>query len=266
VAHQARKRFGQHFLVDSGIIHAIVRAIEPDPEDAVIEIGPGLGAMTRPLLASLNQMSVVELDRDLVKRWKNEAIANLTIHEADALKFDFLAWASGAKQQLQQSNSLARVKIVGNLPYNISSPLLFHLMSAADIVDEQVFMLQAEVIERMVAQHGDSEYSRLSVMLQSRYHMDNVLDVPPDAFDPPPKVDSAVVKMIPRKDLKLSAEEYRSLESLVLMAFAQRRKVLRNNLSSVKDQLGLSDEVLGLRAQDIPVQDYINWACKLAHQ
>ncbi len=266
MAHQARKRFGQHFLVDSGIIHAIVRAIEPDPEDAVIEIGPGLGAMTRPLLASLNQMSVVELDRDLVKRWKNESIANLTIHEADALKFDFLAWASGAKQQLQQSNSLARVKIVGNLPYNISSPLLFHLMSAADIVDEQVFMLQAEVIERMVAQHGDSEYSRLSVMLQSRYHMENVLDVPPDAFDPPPKVDSAVVKMIPRKDLKLSAEEYRSLESLVLMAFAQRRKVLRNNLSSVKDQLGLSDEVLGLRAQDIPVQDYINWACKLAHQ
>ena len=266
MAHQARKRFGQHFLVDSGIIHAIVRAIEPDPEDAVIEIGPGLGAMTRPLLASLNQMSVVELDRDLVKRWKNESIANLTIHEADALKFDFLAWASQAKQQLQQSNSLARVKIVGNLPYNISSPLLFHLMSAADIVDEQVFMLQAEVIERMVAQHGNSEYSRLSVMLQSRYHMENVLDVPPDAFDPPPKVDSAVVKMIPRKDLKLSAEEYRSLESLVLMAFAQRRKVLRNNLSSVKDQLGLSDEVLGLRAQDIPVQDYINWACKLAHQ
>ena len=266
MAHQARKRFGQHFLVDSGIIHAIVRAIEPDPEDAVIEIGPGLGAMTRPLLASLNQMSVVELDRDLVKRWQNEAIAKLTIHEADALKFDFLSWASQAKQQLQQSNSLARVKIVGNLPYNISSPLLFHLMSAADIVDEQVFMLQAEVIERMVAQHGDSEYSRLSVMLQSRYHMENVLDVPPDAFDPPPKVDSAVVKMIPRKDLKLSAEEYRSLESLVLMAFAQRRKVLRNNLSSVKDQLGLSDEVLGLRAQDIPVQDYINWACKLAHQ
>ncbi|MEY4482372.1 MAG: hypothetical protein RIQ84_1534 [Pseudomonadota bacterium] len=266
MAHQARKRFGQHFLVDSGIIHAIVRAIEPDPEDVVIEIGPGLGAMTRPLLASLNQMSVVELDRDLVKRWQNEAIANLTIYEADALKFDFLAWANQAKQQLQQSNSLARVKIVGNLPYNISSPLLFHLMSAADIVDEQVFMLQAEVIERMVAQHGDSEYSRLSVMLQSRYHMENVLDVPPDAFDPPPKVDSAVVKMIPRKDLKLSAEEYRSLESLVLMAFAQRRKVLRNNLSTVKDSLGLSDDILGLRAQDIPVQDYINWACKLAHQ
>jgi 16S rRNA (adenine1518-N6/adenine1519-N6)-dimethyltransferase len=266
VAHQARKRFGQHFLVDSGIIHAIVRSIEPDPQDAVIEIGPGLGAMTRPLLASLNEMSVVELDRDLVKRWRTESHKNLTIHEADALKFDFLSWAKNARDQIQASNSQAKVKIVGNLPYNISSPLLFHLMDAVDYVDEQVFMLQAEVIERMVAQHGDSEYSRLSVMLQSRYHLENVLDVPPDAFDPPPKVNSAVVKMIPRVDLKLTASEYESLTSLVSMAFAQRRKVLRNNLSAVKERLDLSDDTLALRAQDISVEDYITWACKLAHQ
>jgi 16S rRNA (adenine1518-N6/adenine1519-N6)-dimethyltransferase len=266
VAHQARKRFGQHFLVDSGIIHAIVRAIEPDPQDAVIEIGPGLGAMTRPLLASLNEMAVVELDRDLVKRWQSEAQKNLTIYEADALKFDFLAWAKNAREKVQKNHTQAKVKIVGNLPYNISSPLLFHLMEAADFVDEQVFMLQAEVIERMVAQHGDSEYSRLSVMLQSRYHLENVLDVPPDAFDPPPKVDSAVVKMIPRIDLKLSALEYSSLASLVSMAFAQRRKVLRNNLSAVKERLNLSEETLALRAQDISVEDYITLACKLAHQ
>ena len=266
MAHQARKRFGQHFLVDSGIIHAIVRSIEPDPQDAVIEIGPGLGAMTRPLLASLNEMSVVELDRDLVKRWRTESHKNLTIHEADALKFDFLSWAKNARDQIQASNSQAKVKIVGNLPYNISSPLLFHLMDAVDYVDEQVFMLQAEVIERMVAQHGDSEYSRLSVMLQSRYHLENVLDVPPDAFDPPPKVNSAVVKMIPRVDLKLTASEYESLTSLVSMAFAQRRKVLRNNLSAVKERLDLSDDTLALRAQDISVEDYITWACKLAHQ
>jgi 16S rRNA (adenine1518-N6/adenine1519-N6)-dimethyltransferase len=266
VAHQARKRFGQHFLVDSGVIHAIVRAIEPDPQDAVIEIGPGLGAMTRPLLASLNEMAVVELDRDLVKRWQSEAQKNLTIYEADALKFDFLAWAKNAREKVQKNHTQAKVKIVGNLPYNISSPLLFHLMEAADFVDEQVFMLQAEVIERMVAQHGDSEYSRLSVMLQSRYHLENVLDVPPDAFDPPPKVDSAVVKMIPRIDLKLSALEYSSLASLVSMAFAQRRKVLRNNLSAVKERLNLSEETLALRAQDISVEDYITWACKLAHQ
>jgi 16S rRNA (adenine1518-N6/adenine1519-N6)-dimethyltransferase len=266
VAHQARKRFGQHFLVDSGVIHAIVRSIEPDSQDAVIEIGPGLGAMTRPLLASLNEMSVVELDRDLVKRWRSESHKNLTIHEADALKFDFLSWAKNAREQIQKTNSQAKVKIVGNLPYNISSPLLFHLMDAVDYVDEQVFMLQAEVIERMVARHGDSEYSRLSVMLQSRYHLENVLDVPPDAFDPPPKVNSAVVKMIPRVDLKLTASEYESLASLVSMAFAQRRKVLRNNLSAVKELLDLSDDTLALRAQDISVEDYITWACKLAHQ
>ena len=139
-------------------------------------------------------------------------------------------------------------------------------MSAAEFVDEQVFMLQAEVIDRMVATHGDSEYSRLSVMLQSRYHLENVLDVPPEAFDPPPKVDSAVVKMIPRTDIALSPKEYESLATLVSMAFAQRRKVLRNNLSAVKERLELSDSVLSLRAQDIPVEDYINWACKLAHQ
>lgn len=266
VAHQARKRFGQHFLVDSGIIHAIVRAVDPEPLDALLEIGPGLGAMTRPLLASLNEMSVVELDRDLVKRWRSESHKNLTIYEADALKFDFLAWSKSAREKIKESHSQARVKIVGNLPYNISSPLLFHLMDAADFVDEQIFMLQAEVIERMVAQHGDSEYSRLSVMLQSRYHLENVLDVPPDAFDPPPKVDSAVVKMIPRVDLKLSTLEYKSLATLVSMAFAQRRKVLRNNLSAVKDSLNLSDEILAMRAQDISVEDYITWACKLARQ
>jgi 16S rRNA (adenine1518-N6/adenine1519-N6)-dimethyltransferase len=139
-------------------------------------------------------------------------------------------------------------------------------MDAVDYVDEQVFMLQAEVIERMVAQHGDSEYSRLSVMLQSKYHLESVLDVPPEAFDPPPKVNSAVVKMIPRDDLKLTASEYESLASLVSMAFAQRRKVLRNNLSTVKERLNLSDDTLALRAQDISVEDYITWACRLAHQ
>jgi 16S rRNA (adenine1518-N6/adenine1519-N6)-dimethyltransferase len=266
VAHQARKRFGQHFLVDAGIIHSIIRVIDPQLEDAVIEIGPGLGAMTKPLLAHLNKMAVVELDRDLVKRWQAENISKLTVFEADALKFDFVEWAKNARLAVQQEHAGGRVLIVGNLPYNISSPLLFHLMDAAVNVDEQVFMLQAEVIERMVANHGSSEYSRLSVMLQSRYVLENVLDVPPEAFDPPPKVDSAIVRMTPRTDLILSAKEYQALEELVSMAFAQRRKVLRNNLSSVKNQLNLSDEILGQRAQDISVDDYISWACKLAHQ
>ncbi len=265
MAHQARKRFGQHFLVDSGMIHLIIKAIDPQPQDALIEIGPGLGAMTKPLLNCLDAMAVVELDRDLVKFWKNQAIQKLQVHESDALKFDFQAWAKEQKALLQKNAPEARVKIVGNLPYNISSPLLFHLMSAVADVDEQVFMLQAEVVERMAAQHGDSEYGRLSVMLQSKYHMENVLDVPPECFDPPPKVNSAIVKMIPRKDIHLTPKEYESLERIVSMAFAQRRKVLRNNLSSVKDVLKLSDDVLGLRAQDISVEDYISWARQLAH-
>ena len=265
MAHQARKRFGQHFLVDSGMIHLIIKAIDPQPQDALIEIGPGLGAMTKPLLNCLDAMAVVELDRDLVKFWKNQAIQKLHVHESDALKFDFQAWAKEQRALLQKNTPEARVKIVGNLPYNISSPLLFHLMSAVVDVDEQVFMLQAEVVERMAAQHGDSEYGRLSVMLQSKYHMENVLDVPPECFDPPPKVNSAIVKMIPRKDINLTPKEYESLERVVSMAFAQRRKVLRNNLASIKDILKLSDDVLGLRAQDISVDDYIGWARQLAH-
>lgn len=265
MAHQARKRFGQHFLVDGGMIHLIIKAIDPQPQDALIEIGPGLGAMTKPLLNCLDAMAVVELDRDLVKFWKNQAIQKLQVHESDALKFDFQAWAKEQRALLQKNSPEARVKIVGNLPYNISSPLLFHLMSAVADVDEQVFMLQAEVVERMAAQHGDSEYGRLSVMLQSKYHMENVLDVPPECFDPPPKVNSAIVKMIPRQDIHLTTKEYESLERVVSMAFAQRRKVLRNNLASIKDVLKLSDDVLGLRAQDISVEDYISWARQLAH-
>jgi 16S rRNA (adenine1518-N6/adenine1519-N6)-dimethyltransferase len=263
VAHQARKRFGQHFLVDSGMIHLIIKAIDPKPQDALIEIGPGLGAMTKPLLNCVDAMAVVELDRDLVKFWKDQAIQKLQVHESDALKFDFQSWAKEQKTLLQKNTPEARVKIVGNLPYNISSPLLFHLMSAVADVDEQVFMLQAEVVDRMAAQHGDSEYGRLSVMLQSKYHMENVLDVPPECFDPPPKVNSAIVKMIPRQDIHLTEKEYQSLERVVSMAFAQRRKVLRNNLASVKDILKLSDDVLGLRAQDISVEDYIGWARQL---
>ena len=265
MAHQARKRFGQHFLVASGMIHLIIKAIDPKPQDALIEIGPGLGAMTKPLLSCLDAMAVVELDRDLVKFWKNQNIPKLQVHESDALKFDFQAWAKEKKSLLQKNTPEAQVKIVGNLPYNISSPLLFHLMSAVADVDEQVFMLQAEVVERMAAQHGNSEYGRLSVMLQSKYHMENVLDVPPECFDPPPKVNSAIVKMIPRQDINLTSKEYESLERVVSMAFAQRRKVLRNNLASIKDTLKLSDEVLGLRAQDISVEDYISWARQLAH-
>lgn len=263
MAHQARKRFGQHFLVDEGVIHQIIAGIRPATHDHVIEIGPGLGAMTLPLLKSLESMSVVEIDRDLVKMWRSKNLSQLVIHESDALKFDFALWAQQASHALKTGQ---RILIVGNLPYNISSPLLFHLMAASDWVDEQIFMLQAEVVERMVAVAGDSEYGRLSVMLQSRYDMELILDVPPEAFDPPPRVNSAVVRMIPKRDGLLSSAQYRALEKVVALAFAQRRKVLRNNLSTIKDQLGIDEATLALRAQDVPLEQYLIWARRLAGQ
>lgn len=260
MAHQARKRFGQHFLTDANYINAIVSAIRPKSGDRVVEIGPGLGAMTLPLLNQLDQLDVVEIDRDLVSFWSKKNISNLQIHQADALKFDFRQWALEAKADMASKKTSGSVKIVGNLPYNISSPLLFHLISAIDQVDEQVFMLQLEVVERMVAAPGSSDYSRLSVMLQAKYHMENRIDIPPEAFEPPPKVDSAVVEMIPRRDFQISGEVWRNLEKIVAASFAQRRKMLGNNLKDYKEKLSLDAEVLKSRAQDIPVEVYIEWA------
>jgi 16S rRNA (adenine1518-N6/adenine1519-N6)-dimethyltransferase len=183
--HRARKRFGQNFLQDDGIIYSIVALIQPSPEMHVIEIGPGLGALTRPLLSNLDQLDLLEIDRDLVAYWNQQDLKGLKVIEGDALQFDFQQWAK------QRETKKGLCKVVGNLPYNISSPLLFHLVSAAQEIDEQVFMLQAEVVERMVAPAGSSDFSRLSVMLQARYDMERVLDVPPEAFDPQPKVECA---------------------------------------------------------------------------
>src|SRR5690554_2834583 len=183
MAHQARKRFGQHFLVDEAVIDQIVRAIRPEPDDNMVEIGPGLSALTSPLLAAVAKLTVVELDRDLARglraAWPAE---RLNVVEADALSVDYSAMG-------------APLRIVGNLPYNISSPLLFHLVDHADVVRDQHFMLQREVIDRMVAEPGSSDYGRLTVMLQARYSIEKLFDVAPDAFDPPPKVVSAVVRM-----------------------------------------------------------------------
>jgi len=257
--HQARKRFGQNFLQDSGVIYSIVAAINPSEDMHVIEIGPGLGALTRPLLINLEHLDLLEIDRDLVAFWKQENLKGLNVIEGDALKFDFLEWANA-----RPANS-GLCKVVGNLPYNISSPLLFHLGSAAHAIDEQVFMLQAEVVERMVSKAGGSEFSRLSVMLQARYDMEQVLEVPPEAFDPQPKVNSAVVRMIPRKDFNLSDAQWLALEKVVAAAFSQRRKMLRTNLSTFADRLSLSESELKARAQDIPVERYIEWAKALAH-
>jgi 16S rRNA (adenine1518-N6/adenine1519-N6)-dimethyltransferase len=257
--HRARKRFGQNFLQDQGIIYSIISVINPSPQMHVIEIGPGLGALTRPLLANLDQLDLLEIDRDLVAYWRHENINGLTIIEGDALKFDFESWARN------RAGKTGLCKVVGNLPYNISSPLLFHLVQAADLIDEQVFMLQAEVVERMVALAGNSEFSRLSVMLQARYDMELVLEVPPEAFEPAPKVNSAVVRMIPRSDFNLTASQWEALEQVVAAAFSQRRKMLRTNLKAFADQLHLSEDELKSRAQDISVERYIEWAKVLAH-
>lgn len=256
--HRARKRFGQNFLQDQGVIFSIVALINPSLGMHVIEIGPGLGALTRPLLSGLGELDLLEIDRDLVAYWQHENLAGLTVIEGDALQFDFQAWAKNRRAKI------GLCKVVGNLPYNISSPLLFHLVSAAADIDEQVFMLQAEVVERMVAQAGSSDFSRLSVMLQARYDMELVLEVPPEAFEPAPKVNSAVVRMIPKRNFNLSNSQWSALELLVAAAFSQRRKMLRTNLQAFADRLKLTDEELKARAQDISVDRYIEWAKLLA--
>jgi 16S rRNA (adenine1518-N6/adenine1519-N6)-dimethyltransferase len=210
-------------------------------------------------LANLESLDLLEIDRDLVAYWRKQNLPSLTITEGDALNFDFLAWARAKK-----ASGVKQIKVVGNLPYNISSPLLFHLVGAATEINEQVFMLQAEVVERMVADAGSSEYSRLSVMLQARYHLEKLLDVPPEAFDPQPKVNSAVVRMIPRSNFNASPEEWRALEKVVAAAFAQRRKMLRTNLQDYLGRLQLQEDELTKRAQDISVERYLEWACVLA--
>jgi 16S rRNA (adenine1518-N6/adenine1519-N6)-dimethyltransferase len=245
VKHQARKRFGQHFLADSSVIDDIVRAIAPKPGQALIEIGPGLGALTLPVLERCERLTVVELDRDLAARLrKNPA---LDVIEADALTVDFAAIAAQRDQQL---------RLIGNLPYNISSPILFHLLPAAEQVLDQHFMLQKEVCERMAAEPGSKTYGRLSVMLQWRYHIELLLDVPPEAFEPPPRVDSAVVRMTPWP--QPCAIDVSVLESLVAAAFSQRRKLLRNSLGPWLDQRSYGGTFdLQRRAEEVPVAAYV---------
>jgi 16S rRNA (adenine1518-N6/adenine1519-N6)-dimethyltransferase len=221
--HVARKRFGQNFLHDDNVLTAITESIHPRPDDTMVEIGPGLAAMTDQLTRTLNHMHVVELDRDLVARLEKRFTRDkLTIHSGDALKFDFGSIPVPEGQKL---------RIVGNLPYNISSPLLFHLATFAPLVQDQHFMLQKEVVERMVAEPGSKVYGRLSVMLQWRYQMALLFVVPPEAFDPPPKVDSAIVRMVPVAN-PLPCDEA-TLEAVVQKAFSQRRKVIRNCLSGM---------------------------------
>ena len=243
--HVPRKRFGQHFLVDDGLIHAIVRAIAPRPGEALIEIGPGLGALTQPLLERAGGLTVVELDRDLAARWR--ARQGITVIESDVLQVDFAALASTAGKSL---------RVVGNLPYNISTPILFHLLPAARQVVDQHFMLQKEVVDRMVAAPGGKDYGRLSVMLQWRYDIESLLDVPPEAFEPPPRVDSAVVRMQPLPGTQ--AVDSVLLGELVTVAFSQRRKLLRHTLGRWLEARGCDAPFdLQRRAEEVPVAEYL---------
>ncbi|WP_090139845.1 16S rRNA (adenine(1518)-N(6)/adenine(1519)-N(6))-dimethyltransferase RsmA [Limnohabitans sp. DM1] len=249
--HVARKRFGQHFLTDGGIIDAIVDAIGPQAGQPMVEIGPGLAALTQPLVERLGHLTVVELDRDLAVRLREHP--HLTVVESDVLKVDFTALAA----QMQPSGDLPqRIRVVGNLPYNISTPILFHLLAHVDVIEDQHFMLQKEVIDRMVAKPCTSDYSRLSVMLQWRYDMANVLFVPPESFDPPPRVDSAVVRMLPLA--KPPEVDVKKLETLVQVAFSQRRKILRNTLGKWLDEKGFAGRFdLQRRAEEVPVAEFV---------
>ncbi|MEQ1660198.1 MAG: 16S rRNA (adenine(1518)-N(6)/adenine(1519)-N(6))-dimethyltransferase RsmA [Hylemonella sp.] len=244
--HIPRKRFGQHFLSDDGIIDGIVRAIDPRPGQVMVEIGPGLAALTQPLVERLGRLIVIELDRDLAARLRTHA--QLDVVESDVLKVDFT--------QLAQAQNAPKLRVVGNLPYNISTPILFHLLEHVAVVEDQHFMLQKEVIDRMVAAPSTSDYGRLSVMLQWRYAMENVLFVPPESFDPPPRVDSAVVRMVPHA--QPAVLDVKHLEQLVQVAFSQRRKILRHTLGRWLEEKNITVAFdLQRRAEEVPVAEYI---------
>lgn len=248
--HKAKKKFGQNFLVDENIIADIIGVIRPEPDDNLVEIGPGLGAMTRPLLKKLKHLHVVEIDRDIIARLESDYPQDrpdpkLIIHAGDALKFDLATLA-------------APLRIVGNLPYNISSPLLFHFAASASRITDMHFMLQNEVVERMVADHSTPAYGRLSVMLQYRFFMEKLLDVPPESFRPAPKVDSAIVRMIPLPVSEIQVKNEVLFAQIVSAAFGQRRKTLRNTLRSFLneaefEQLGINPQ---LRAENLSVAEF----------
>lgn len=257
--HRARKRFGQHFLTDRSVIDAIAHAILVDPSQRVIEIGPGQAALTEVLLARGAQVTAIEIDRDLAARLRKRFADRLDLIEADALSVDF----SALTQRVPSC-------IVGNLPYNISSPLLIHLLSIREQVRRMVFMLQKEVVERIVAPSASASFGRLSVMMQAVWRVDALFDVPPSAFDPPPAVDSAVIRF-ESVDRRISAHSLSALEALVQVAFGQRRKMLRNTLLPWLDQRqvqwsDLSSISPTTRAQDVSVDDYVQCAHRVAGQ
>lgn len=245
--HIAKKRFGQNFLTDQAVIESLVSAIAPQPDDLMVEIGPGLGALTKPLLQKLHMLHVVEVDRDIIS-WMQKEYANnsITIHNSDALKFDFSALGK-------------RIRVTGNLPYNISTPILFHLLDNVSHIIDMHFMLQKEVVERMVAAPSTAAYGRLSVMLQYRLHMEYLFTVPPEAFDPAPKVESAFVRCVPHATLPHVAKDETLFAKVVTAAFGQRRKTLRNTLKGLLDDKGFTTLNIDSqqRAENLSVAEFV---------
>ncbi|GAA6142254.1 16S rRNA (adenine(1518)-N(6)/adenine(1519)-N(6))-dimethyltransferase RsmA [Hydrogenophaga sp. 5NK40-0174] len=260
--HVARKRFGQHFLSDNAIIEAIVSGIAPNPSDLMVEIGPGLAALTQPLVERLGRLTVVELDRDLAVRLRERP--ELDVVESDVLRVDFTGLADRMRQAVprapgESEQDARKIRVVGNLPYNISSPILFHLLDHVDVIQDQHFMLQKEVIDRMVAQPGSKDFGRLSVMLQWRYAMENFLFVPPESFDPPPRVDSAVVRMVPVANPP--AIDVKRFGEMVQVAFSQRRKLLRHTLGKWLEAQGFGGEFdLQRRAEEVSTKEFVELA------
>lgn len=252
--HRARKRFGQNFLHDESIINHIVRSIRPAATDNMVEIGPGKGAITRLILDTCEQLNVVELDRDLVPilQEKFGHIPTFNINQADALKFDFA----------QLGNAERPLRIVGNLPYNISTPLIFHLLSYSHMVRDMHFMLQKEVVMRMAAKAGENNYGRLSIMTQYSCDVEYLFDVGPECFDPQPKVDSAIVRLTPQAQPRHPVEDHKTLDIVVRTAFSQRRKTLRNTLKTLlnSDELEALNIDPSLRPETLPLETYVTLA------
>jgi len=258
--HRARKRFGQNFLHDAGVIHRILRAIQPREGEHLVEIGPGQGALTAGLLGSGAQLDVIELDQDLIPLLKLRfgLEKRFTLHQGDALKFDFASLGDKAHT----------LRVVGNLPYNISTPLIFHLLEHAGLIRDMHFMLQKEVVERLAAEPGSGDWGRLSIMVQYHCRVEHLFNVGPGAFNPPPKVDSAIVRLVPHAELPHPARDHRLLERVVREAFNQRRKTLRNTLKNLLDAEAI--EAAGvdgsLRPEQLDLAAFVRLADQLAAQ
>jgi len=260
--HFAKKRFGQNFLVDNSVINMIVDSIHPQPDDIMIEIGPGLGAMTKPLLSRLNHLNVIELDRDIIPKLTRNCIISdvqnkdkLIVNESDVLKFNFFEFHENLVNDKQK-----KLRIVGNLPYNISTPVLFHLLKSRHLIEDMHFMLQKEVVDRIVSTPGNKLYGRLSVMMQTYFTTQSLFEVPPYAFEPAPKVNSAILRLLPNNQFEKHIDDFSQYEKLIRQAFSQRRKTLKNTLRNTCDSEEI--EKAGLlpsqRAEELSVSDFVN--------